>query len=196
MEGSGLRQRLEISSLVAALRSWMGRPSPLESVGGPSGRGLSLSGCGLFFSVGIFVGLACILMGVAFILVGVACLLMGMVCILVGVACILVGSGYSLFVDGYGLYIGGCGLHPSGCGLYFDGCGLYVGGCGLYIGGCGLLHFTFSAQVTAYDNLGVSPSLSCGTYVVLVVLNDFQRIRVLFDCGVDTIVSAEDKIVE
>ena len=50
-------------------------------------------------------------------------------------------------------------------------------------------------QVVAYDNLGREGSLSCGTTVKLVVLNDFQRISVLFNCGFEDIIAVENEII-
>ena len=55
---------------------------------------------------------------------------------------------------------------------------------------------SLSHQVTAYDNLGATPSLSSTTAVKLVVLNDFQRISVQFACGINTVVQKEMTIIE
>jgi hypothetical protein len=51
-------------------------------------------------------------------------------------------------------------------------------------------------MVTAYDNLGATPSQSSTTAVKLVVLNDFQRISVQFACGINTVVQKEMTIIE
>ena len=50
--------------------------------------------------------------------------------------------------------------------------------------------------MTAYDNLGATPSQSSTTAVKLVVLNDFQRISVQFACGINTVVQKEMTIIE
>ena len=51
-------------------------------------------------------------------------------------------------------------------------------------------------QVTAYDNRGDDPSLSSTASINIVVLNDFQRISVLFSCGIDTVAQSEQQIIE
>ena len=50
-------------------------------------------------------------------------------------------------------------------------------------------------QVFASDNPGGSPSLTSTAIVNLVVLNDFQRISVLFSCGIGTIFKSEEEII-
>ena len=52
-----------------------------------------------------------------------------------------------------------------------------------------------ACQVLASDNPGSSPSLTSTATVSLVVLNDFQRISVLFSCGVETILQSENDII-
>ena len=52
-----------------------------------------------------------------------------------------------------------------------------------------------TCQVLASDNPGSSPSLTSTATVSLVVLNDFQRISVLFSCGVETILQSENDII-
>ena len=51
-------------------------------------------------------------------------------------------------------------------------------------------------QVTAFDNLGRPPSNSQSVSVNLLVLNDFQRVRIIFNIDIDTILAKEEFIIE
>lgn len=55
---------------------------------------------------------------------------------------------------------------------------------------------SLSLTVTAYDNLGNDPSLSSTASINIVVLNDFQRISVLFSCGIETVAQSEQLIID
>ena len=51
-------------------------------------------------------------------------------------------------------------------------------------------------QVTAFDNFGDGPSRSSQADVEILILNDFQRVLIGFNCDIDTILNQELLIVK
>ncbi len=53
----------------------------------------------------------------------------------------------------------------------------------------------FVVQVFAVDNNGVAPNNQAVTEVNLIVLNDFQRIAIIFNISVEVIMAKQSEIV-
>lgn len=51
-------------------------------------------------------------------------------------------------------------------------------------------------QVIAFDNLGREPSMSERINVSVLLLNDFQRVRIIFGVDRNTIMEKQDYIIE